>query len=59
VKAEVQINLPFDMCIEQIEMQVANFELYNKYLKVLKVETTHTDRNVLHLRGGYFDHQKK
>ena len=42
-----------------MEFQVANNELFGKYLKVLKVETINEDKNVMHLRGGFFDQQKR
>jgi hypothetical protein len=54
-KLEILINLPFDFALEQIEFQIANNELFTKYLKLMKIETSNADRPVLHLRGGFYD----
>jgi len=43
------------MAVEQIELQIANNELFSKYLKLLKVETHNADRPLMHLRGGFYD----
>jgi hypothetical protein len=43
------------MAVEQIELQIANHELFSKYLKLLKVETHNVDRPLMHLRGGFYD----
>ena len=47
------------MAVEQIELSIANHELFSKYLKLLKVETHNTDKPMMHLRGGYYDQQKR
>lgn len=47
------------MGIEQIELSIANNDLFSKYLKLLKVETHNADRVMMHLRGGYYDQQKR
>jgi hypothetical protein len=47
------------MAVEQIEMSVANHELFSKYLKLLKIESHNTDRPMIHLRGGFYDQQKR
>ena len=58
-RVEVTLNLPFDMGVEQVELQIASHDLFTKYLKLLKVETTHTDRPTMHLKGGFYDSQKR
>lgn len=47
------------MAVEQVEIQVANGELFGKYLKMLKLETPASDKSMLHLRGGFYDSQKR
>ncbi len=47
------------MGVEQVELNIANNELFSKYLKLLKIETHNKDRNIMHLRGGYYDSQKR
>ena len=37
-KIDMMITLPYEMEIEQLEMQITNIELFNKYIKVLKVD---------------------
>ncbi len=38
-KVELTITLPFDMTLEHIEFQLtSNIELFQKYLKLLKIE---------------------
>jgi hypothetical protein len=58
-RLEYTVQLPCDLAIEQIELTIANIDLFNKYLKLLRVETSRSDKPVLHLRGGFFDQSKK
>ena len=58
-RVEVTLNLPFDMGVEQVELQIASHDLFTKYLKLLKVESSHTDRPTMHLKGGFYDSSKR
>jgi hypothetical protein len=58
-RVEVTLNLPFDMGVEQVELQIASHDLFTKYLKLLKVESSHGDRPTMHLKGGYYDSSKR
>ena len=58
-RVELTLNLPFDMGVEQVELQIASHDLFSKYLKLLKIETSHGDRTSLYLRGGYYDSAKR
>lgn len=59
-KVELTLTLPFDMAVEQVELQILNTELFNKCLRVYRIErldsqNTDDDNNVIHLRGGFYD----
>jgi hypothetical protein len=58
-RVELTLNLPFEMGVEQVELQIASHDLFSKYLKLLKIETSHADRASLHLRSGYYDSAKR
>jgi hypothetical protein len=58
-RVEVTLNLPFDMGVEQVELQIASHDLFTKYLKLLKIETMHSDRPTMHLKGGFYDSSKR
>ena len=59
-RVELSLNLPFDMGVEQVELQITSHELFTKYLKLLKIETSHAEqRPMMHLRGGFYDSSKR
>lgn len=58
-RVEMTLNLPFDMGVEQVELQIASHDLFTKYLKLLKVESSHGDRPTMHLKGGFYDSSKR
>jgi hypothetical protein len=58
-RVEMTLNLPFDMGVEQVELQIASHDLFTKYLKLLKVESSHADRPTMHLKGGFYDSSKR
>jgi len=60
-KIEYSLTLPFDAAVEQVEISIANNELFSKYLKLFRIETPQSaDKGgVMHLRGGFYDQAKK
>jgi hypothetical protein len=38
-RVELQVTLPFDMAVEQIEFSLGSPELFSKYLRLLRIET--------------------
>ena len=54
------ITLPFEMEIEQIEIPITNTDIFNKYLKLLKVDKHNDDQQpLLMLKSGIQDNIKK
>lgn len=47
------------MGVEQLELSIANSELFSKNFKLLNIETTSTDKPFMYLRGGFFDASKR
>lgn len=58
-KVEFKIILPFEMCIEQLEISLLNNALFTKYFKFFRIETNNCDKNIMHLKGGFHDLSKK
>ena len=54
------ITLPSEMIIEQIELQISNYEIFSKYLRFLKIEKNEEDeKGMLLIRGGIEDSKKQ
>jgi hypothetical protein len=59
-KIEMWITLPSEMIIEQIELQISNYEIFSKYLRFLKIEKNEEDeKGMLLIRGGIEDSKKQ
>lgn len=58
-KIEISIILPFELELEQIEIQMLNTSLFNKYLKLLKITKIYDEeQSLLELKGGLQDNNK-
>ncbi len=56
LKFEVCVSLPFEMLIEQVQLQLKNTALFNKYLKVLRIDKSEEeDALQLALKSGLHD----
>ena len=59
-KIDFTITLPFEMEVEQLELQLSNTDIFHKYLKLLKVDKMHDDHlTMLALKSGIQDSSKK